>query len=403
MSLFRHQVYLAVILGHMTTDIFSSMGPVLVTFFSVPMALSAAQIGLAIGTFQLISAGSQPLFGWLADKIGSRWLGPGSVVWTLIFLSISVLFFQKSNNFYLFMIPFGIAGLGVGAFHPQGVMHAGTSNLHRAATATAVFFLFGQVGLASGPALGGLILDHIGVSGIYLLAVLLMPLPLFMVYAMRHVTAEANLLPETTSSTSPNVVSNPDGVRWAAIGLLAMLITLRSWAFLGTVAFLPKIFQNMGWDATSYGFITGTYWLASGIAGVLAGGLADRWGRRQVVFVTLLTGSMVLYFIPLNSGWGAFPLAIMAGGLLGASHSILVVIAQSLLPGRKALASGLTLGYIFGVGAVAVWSIGVLADIWTLISVIQAGAGIGTLAALLALLLPTTRTASQPQAGHVTA
>lgn len=403
MSLFRHQVYLAVILGHMTVDIFASMGPVLVTFFSVPMALSGAQIGLAIGLFQLISAGTQPLFGWLADKIGSRWLGPGSVAWTVTFLSISVLLFQKSNNFYFFMIPFSIAGLGVGAFHPQGVMHAGTSILHRAATATAVFFLFGQMGLASGPVLAGLILDYIGVSGIYLLTFLLMPLPFFMVYAMRHVTAEANLLPKTTSSAAPNVVSNPAEVRWGAIGLLALLIALRSWAFLGTVVFLPKIFQDMGWQATSYGFITGTYWLASGIAGVLAGGLADRWGRRQVVFVTVLTGSIALYFIPLNSDWVAFPLAIMAGGLLGASHSILVVIAQSLLPGRKALASGLTLGYIFGVGAVAAWSIGILADIWTLTPVIQAGAGIGTLAALLALLLPTTRTTLQTQAGHVTA
>lgn len=403
MSLFRHRVYLAVTLGHMTTDIFASMGPVLVTFFSVPMALSGAQIGLAIGTFQLIGAGSQPLFGWLTDKIGSRWLGPGSVAWTVIFLTASVFIFQKSNNFYFFMIPFGIAGLGVGAFHPQGVMHAGTAILHRAATATAVFFLFGQIGLASGPALGGLILDHIGVDGVYLLAFLLMPLPLFMVYAMRHVTAESNLLHESVSGAGSRVVSNPAGARWGAIGLLATLIALRSWAFLGTVAFLPKLFQSMGWGATSYGFITGTYWLSSGIAGVLAGGLADRWGRRQVVFVTVLTGSMALYFLPLNSGWGAFPLAITVGGLLGASHSILVVIAQSLLPGRKALASGLTLGYIFGVGAIAAWGVGTLADIWTLASVIQAGAGIGILGALVALLLPTTRAASQTQAGHVTA
>jgi FSR family fosmidomycin resistance protein-like MFS transporter len=101
--------------------------------------------------------------------------------------------------------------------------------------------------------------------------------------------------------------------------------------------------------------------------------------------------------LPLNSGWIAFPLAIAVGGLLGASHSITVVIAQALLPGRKALASGLTLGYIFGTGAVAAAVIGSMADVWGLATVIQAGTFVGLAAALLALFLPSTREAGQPE------
>jgi FSR family fosmidomycin resistance protein-like MFS transporter len=111
----------------------------------------------------------------------------------------------------------------------------------------------------------------------------------------------------------------------------------------------------------------------------------------------LLLGSIPLYFLPLSDGWLAFLLAIISGGLLGASHSIIVVIAQALLPGRKAFASGVTLGYMFGVGAVAVWGIGALADIWGLTPVIQMGAVIGIMAALLALLLPSTRVADEVQ------
>ena len=179
--------------------------------------------------------------------------------------------------------------------------------------------------------------------------------------------------------------------------VLAILIGLRSWTFFGTVVFLPKVFQDMGWNATSYGLIPGTFWLASGIAGVIAGNLADRWGRRQVAFSTMLVGSVFLYFLPLNSGWQAFPLAIVSGGLLGASHSIIVVIAQAIIPGRKAFASGITLGYMFGVGAFAAWGIGLLADLWALTPVIHVGAGIGLLAALLALFLPATRETPQPQ------
>jgi FSR family fosmidomycin resistance protein-like MFS transporter len=402
MSLFKQKVYLAVTVGHFTVDVFSSTGPVLVTFLSIPMALSAAQIGLAIGTYQLVAAITQPFFGWLADKIGSRGLGSVSIPWTVGFLTLSVVLAQTTDNFYLFLVPFGLAAVGSGAFHPQGAMHAGTSIAGRAATATAVFFLFGQTGLATGPALAGVILDTLGLAGIYILGAVSVPILLFIAYAMREARSRADL---TVSRPGPAEESTgrTESGHWFGLVVLALLIGLRSWAFMGTAAFLPKIFQTMGWSATNYGLITGAYWLASAIAGVFIGNMADRWSRRQVIFITLLIGAIPVYFIPLNSGWLAFPLAMVAGALLGGSNSVFVVIAQALLPGRKALASGIAMGYMFGIGAFAVWGIGGLAEVWGLDSVIQAGAGLGLLAALLALLLPTTRKAVQSQPEQVPA
>ncbi len=385
-ALLRNKLFMAVTIGHLVIDIFNSMGSVVVTFLSIPMALSTAQIGLALSSYSLLAAITQPLFGWLADKWGSRWLGPGSVAWTISFMGLAVFMAQTTHSFALFMIPFTLAAIGSGAFHPLATMHSTNAILSQAAMATGMFFLFGQTGLASGPFLGGLILDRVGPAGIYTLAALTIPFIIFMAYAMRHTT----LRPAIRSRHS-DISLSPVKVRWGAIALLALIAGLRSWVALGTVNFLPKMFQDMGWDATAYGLITGSYWLASGVTGVMAGSLADRWGRRQVVCVTMLLGSLPIYFLPLNDSWVAFVLAILAGGLTGASHSILVVIAQALLPGRKAFASGVTLGYLFGVGAVAAWVIGTLADIWGLNSVIQAGAGVGVVVALLALFLPSTR------------
>jgi FSR family fosmidomycin resistance protein-like MFS transporter len=239
-----------------------------------------------------------------------------------------------------------------------------------------------------------LILSTIGLAGIYGLALLALPLLLFIFYAMRQTQADL-VIPPPTLTLTPNFI--PETTNWAGIWVLALLVGLRSWAFLGTVTFLPKIFQDKDWTATGYGLITGAFWFASALTGTMAGGLADRWGRRQVVFATLLLGSVSLYFLPLYSGWAAFPLAILSGGLLGASHSILVVIAQDLVPGPKAFASGITLGYLFGVGAIAAASIGALAETWGLALIIQAGAGLGLGSALLALFLPKTRSVSQIQ------
>lgn len=400
LQLFRNKLYAAVTLGHFTIDIFNNSGSVLVTFFSQQAGWAVWQYGLAIGIYQFLSALSQPLFGWLADKIGSRWLGPGSVAWTISFMIFSVTVAHQTGNFWLFVVPFALAGVGSGAFHPLGTKHAAEEAALLAATGTAVFFLFGQTGLAAGPFLTGLILDKIGVAGLYGLALMGVPLVIFMGFAMRHATPE---MLEIHVGELVSLETTRRVVQWGAIGLLALLIGLRSWAFLGTVTFLPKLFQELGWEAAAYGLITTTFWMASAIAGVVAGGFADRYGRRQVVFVTMLLGSIPLYFLPLSGSWQAFPLAIMAGGLMGAPHSILVVIAQSVLPFKKALASGITLGFLFGSGAIAAWIIGPLADVWGLATVMQGGMFVGIAAACVAWLLPATRAVSESPAEEVPA
>jgi FSR family fosmidomycin resistance protein-like MFS transporter len=401
MNLFRNSLFSAVTLGHFTIDLFNSSGPVLVTFLSIPMGLTAAQIGIAIGAYQFFSALTQPLFGWIDDRIGSRWLGPGSVAWTIGFLILSLVIAGQTGSFLLFMIPFVLASMGSSAFHPLGTKHASEASIRQTATGTALFFLFGQVGLASGPVLAGVILDTIGIGGIYLMAFLASPMILFMAFAMRHTHPDLTVpLPDA----GPDI-DRKTAVRWGTIALLALLIGLRSWSTIGTVTFLPKMFQDMGWSPSAYGSITGAFWMASAIAGVVAGHLADRWGRRQVIFATLLAGSLTLYFLPLYDNWLAFVLAILTGGLFGASHSILVIISQALLPGRKSFTSGVTLGYLFGVGAIAAWGIGWLADIWSLSLVVQAGAATSIIAALLALVLPSTkkRVESQPESSRVAA
>jgi FSR family fosmidomycin resistance protein-like MFS transporter len=133
-------------------------------------------------------------------------------------------------------------------------------------------------------------------------------------------------------------------------------------------------------------------WVASAIAGVLAGNAADRWGRRQVVFVVMILAAAPLYFLPITDvTTSAFILALLVGGLTGAPHSITVVIAQAMLPGKQATASGLILGLIFGMGALATFAIGGLADLWTLEQAMQVGAGMSLLAGVSALALPKTR------------
>jgi hypothetical protein len=76
---------------------------------------------------------------------------------------------------------------------------------------------------------------------------------------------------------------------------------------------------------------------------------------------------------------------------MGASQSIIVVLAQTLLPGGKAMASGLTLGFMFASGAIGGIINGLMADRIGLTLTLQSVALVALGAALCALALPATR------------
>ncbi len=173
----------------------------------------------------------------------------------------------------------------------------------------------------------------------------------------------------------------------ALIGLAA----LRSWANFGIITFLPKFYQEKGWSPEAYGLVASALMIGSAVGGVFGGPAADRWGRRLIVAGTLFAATLPLLLLPLADGAAAFVVAAVAGGLLGASQSIIVVLAQALLPGGKATASGLTLGFMFTSGAVGGVINGWMADRIGLTTTLQSVALVALGAALCALVLPSTR------------
>jgi len=387
------RLFQAVTVGHYGIDVFNSMTPVLAAFLKAPLGLSAAQVGLAVGVHQFLAGATQPPFGWVEDRVGSRVLGPLSVAWAISLMCAALLAGWRFG--YLpFLALLAVAALGSGAFHPQGVAHAGSGLPGRSATATSVFFLSGQLGLSTGPVIAGVMLDRAGPNGVVAVGALFLVVPVYMATVMgrRSLNPPPAIL-EQTGAVQPPPAWGPRSLR--ALALLAAIFSLRAWIFIGTVAFLPLLFQVAGWSASGQGLAAGTFWVGGAIGGVLAGLLADRHGRRLVVSVATFAGALMLPLLPLAEGAVALVVCLLCGAFLGAPHSVLMVVAQDLLPVRRALASGLALGFLFAMGAVGSWGIGALADSYGLVRVIQAGAVPALLVAALALLLPV-RAAGTP-------
>ena len=132
------------------------------------------------------------------------------------------------------------------------------------------------------------------------------------------------------------------------------------------MTFLPKLFQDRGYAPGAYGAITSVYMGATAFGGLAGGVLADRWGRLRLILWSLLLAVLPMYYYPVVTGPIIYPIVFLAGGLNGASFSVVVVLAQSLLPSRRAFASGLTLGFMFASGSVGSYLFGLAADIYPL-------------------------------------
>ena len=287
-----------------------------------------------------------------------------------------------------------VASLGSGAFHPAGTMQAtlrGRDHLAgRETTAAAYFFVFGQLGLFFGPMLGGPLLEHYGPGGLIVLSVFGLPVGLNAAVHLRStVIAESTELPAASSAAAQ--AKPMFGESLYTFGAFGLMAAFQSWSQQTMVTFLPKYLSDLGQSPGAYGLLAAIFMGGSALGNVLGGNLADRFGKRRVAMLALALASVPLYLIG-DVGWSLwlYLLIPVAGALTGATHSIIVVLAQRFLPNRMAFASGLILGFLFTSGALGTLLTGYLADLWGFPAVFHLNAAIALTAAVLALSLQKT-------------
>ncbi len=397
----------SVCIGHLTNDVFASMVPVVLTFLAAGMLpMSNAQIGLAVSFAQLFGALTQPFFGILADRGGGRWIGSLGLAFHVCLFTIAILMAAYTRQYWLMFVPLVIAAVGSGALHPVGALHAAESAPSRSAFNMAIFFLMGQTGLALGPAIAGILLDQanpdllgslgqtVGLS-YFGIQDNLKPIIVLGFAAIPGVLLMASSIPKGHEHKQQRKQREEDPAKGkkqhfpvSAFIILGLIVVLRGVGQQGSVSFVPVLFEQKGWDPAAYGTITTAYWIASAVSGLIFGRLADRFDRRKVMMLSMLSSAPAFYLLPVYAGPVAFLLAIAAGGLSGGAHSLIVVMAQDLIPLRKGFASGAILGFIFGTGAIGTLIIGAVSDYIGLATTFQIVALIIAIAGLLSMLLP---------------
>jgi MFS transporter, FSR family, fosmidomycin resistance protein len=98
-------------------------------------------------------------------------------------------------------------------------------------------------------------------------------------------------------------------------------------------------------------------------AGTLIGGpLGDRFGRKYVIWISILGVAPFTIVLPYaNLMWTSI-LTVPIGVILASAFSAILVYAQDLVPGKVGMIAGLFFGLAFGMAGVGSAVLGKLAD-----------------------------------------
>ena len=337
------------VFGHTVNDMYSNLLSGLLPLLILAFGLSYMLAGLAALIFNVFSCMMQPFLGRWFDRTQATWLL--EIGLTLNCVCMSLVGISPSYLILLFLV--GTAGLGTASFHPPAfstVVKAGSSRKGRA---MGLFLAGGNTGFFLGPIVAGLVLTLYGLHGTLLL------LPLGLIAAL--ILLKARVTAGTGTATS-EVNSDQPAANKRLVALLASITACRSTTVTVAETFLPVYFVARG-EPLVIATALASVWLGIGVLGQFAGGyISDRIGRFPVIASSLLIGTPLFLAFLMTSGLTSVLFLALAGLVLYASWSVIVVMASEAAPHSVGTVSGLMLGLAVGIGGFAALGFGALAD-----------------------------------------
>jgi FSR family fosmidomycin resistance protein-like MFS transporter len=332
--------------------------------------------------FQFTASLLQPLVGHFTDKKAQPFslaIGMGFTFFGLLLLSVA-------QQYLVILVAAALVGLGSAVFHPESARIARLASGGRYGFAQSVFQVGGNFGTSMGPLLAALIVVPFGQPSIawfssiaFLAIVILWRIGYWyrpQIAARKFVAIEPH--PDAPGSRR---------VKLALAVLVALMFSKQLYvSSLSSyyIFYLIDKFNVSTQAAQLYLFL----FLAANAVGVFFGGpLGDRFGRKYVIWFSILGALPFTLALPYAGLFTSAVLTVFIGFIISSATSSIIVFAQELMPHRFGMISGVFFGVAFGIGGLGAAVLGKVADHTGIAFVYQICAFLPALG-LLAIFLP---------------
>ena len=344
--------------AHLITDVNQGALPALLPFFKEAMDLSYTMSGVILLATSLTSSIIQPVFGHLSDRRPLGWFLPLAPFIACLGLSLTGLV----SNYPLLLICAMVSGIGIASFHPEGFKTAYYFTGDKKATGMSIFAVGGNFGIAIGPILALTLVTSFGLKGTLSHLILGVLIAIILFFNMSMLTTPVEFAHREAKKEGKAPLSKNQKISFS---LLIIVATIRAWIQFGMATYIPFYYINYLKGNPLYaGKLVSTFLLSGVLGTVLGAPLADRWGHKKILLISLILPLPFLLLFYYSSGLMTFIFLGIAGMVLISTFALTTVMGQALLPQRLGMASGLMVGFTISAAGVGVTLLGVIADTW---------------------------------------
>ncbi|KEQ28491.1 Fosmidomycin resistance protein [Pedobacter antarcticus 4BY] len=345
---------------HLLNDMMQSVIPAVYPLIKTNFNLSFTQIGLITLTFQLTASLLQPFIGFYTDKKPM----PNSLAIGMGFTLIGLICISLATSFLTILISVSLIGMGSSVFHPESSRVAYLASGGKKGLAQSIFQLGGNAGSAIGPLLAALIIMPYGQFYIIWFAVAAVAAIVILSrigkWYGEHMLLRTQNQVKAVNDEQP--VFSRKRVIYSIVILLVLIFSkyfyMASMTSYFTFYLIDKFHVTVE-QSQMYLFA----FLAAVAAGTVIGGpLGDRFGRKYIIWISILGAAPFTLLLPHADLAWTVVLAVLIGVIISSAFSAILVYATDLVPGKVGMIAGLFFGFAFGMGGLGSAVLGWLAD-----------------------------------------
>ena len=288
---------------------------------------------------------------------------------------IGLVVLARAGSFAGLLIGAGLIGTGSSVFHPEATRMARLASGGRHGFAQSLFQVGGQTGQAIGPLLAAfIVVPHGQRSLLWFSAVALTGMLILFQVGHWYAAQEPAPAKKTAKPNPANAVADAAAARTTtiAVAVLVMLMFSKSAYTASLSSYYTFYLIDQYHVAVQTSQMLLFLFLISQVVGSLIGGhLGDRFGRREIIWFSILGAVPFTLALPYVGLGGTVVLTAIIGMIMASAFPAILVYAMELMPGRVGMIAGMFYGVSFGLGALSAALLGTMADITSLAAVYQ--------------------------------
>jgi MFS transporter, FSR family, fosmidomycin resistance protein len=355
---------------HMLNDLNQSLVPALYPILKTSYQLDFAQIGMITLAFQLTASMLQPVVGMVTDRRPQPYSLPVAMTCSVVGLVLLAI----ANSYLSILFAAALVGVGSSVFHPEASRVARMASGGRYGFAQSLFQVGGSTGSAVGPLLAAFIVAPRGQGSIAWFSLVALVAMALLTYVGAWYSRHPAIAARRGRRTPPAAVASPLPRGKVVMAMTVILILLFSKnVYTSSLSsyytfYLLEKFHVTVQSAQVHLFV----FLGAVAIGTFAGGpIGDRFGRKPVIWFSILGALPFALMLPYASQVWTGVLSVVIGLIIASAFAAIIVYAQELLPGRVGMVAGMMFGFSFGLGGLGAAALGRIADVTGIEAVYQ--------------------------------